>query len=99
MCLLFETGKWYVITVEFYEDQVIAHLDHEHLAYGKHPIINQERNYLALQVDQAGACFDNIEVYGVAKHSSQENNLQLIEKQRGKFLLLKQIRKIQNPQG
>ena len=43
----FETGKWYVMTVEFYEDQVIAHLDHEHLAYGKHPMINQERTYLA----------------------------------------------------
>ena len=81
----FETGKWYVMTVEFYEDQVIAHLDREQLAYGKHPMINQERTYLALQVDQAGACFDNIQVFGAAVHSSHENNLQLIDKQSGKF--------------
>ena len=87
----FETGKWYVMTVEFYEDQVIAHLDHEHLAYGKHPMINQERTYLALQVDQAGACFDNLQVFGTARHSSQENNLQLIAKQSGKFPFAKTV--------
>ena len=87
----FETGKWYVMTVEFYEDQVIAHLDHEHLAYGKHQMINQERTYLALQVDQAGACFDNIQVFGAAKHSSLENNLKHIDKQSGNFPFAKTV--------
>ena len=87
----FERGKWYVMTVEFYEDQVIAHLDHEHLAYGKHPMINQERTYLALQVDQAGAYFDNIQVFGAAKHSLQENNLLLIDKQKGNFPFAKTV--------
>ena len=57
-------------------------LHHEHLAYGKHPIINQERTYLAA-VDQAGASFDNLQVWH--SNSSQENNLQLIAKQSGKF--------------
>ena len=54
-------------------------------------MINQERTYLALQVDQAGACFDNIQVFGTARHSSQENNLQLIDKQSGKFPFAKTV--------
>ena len=54
-------------------------------------MINQERTYLALQVDQTGACFDNIQVFGTARHSSQENNLQLIAKQSGKFPFAKTV--------
>ena len=81
----FKTGKWYVMTVEFYEDQVIAHLDHERLAYAKHPMIHQERTYLALQVDQSGASFDNIQVFGAAKNPRLENNLQFIGVQTDRF--------------
>ena len=61
---------------EFIDDQAIAHLDHQHFAYAKHPIIDQERSYFALQVDQAGASFDNIWVFGTGGHPEQKSNLE-----------------------
>ena len=64
---------------------MISHLDHEHLTYGKHPMINQEKNYLALKVDLAGASFDNIQVFGVAKNPQYQKNKQLIDKQSNMF--------------
>ena len=88
----FKSGKWYVMTVEFIGDQVVAHLDHEHLAYAKHPIIDQERTYLALQVDQAGASFDNLRVFSAGRHRDREENLTHIEKSRDRFPVKKSVR-------
>ena len=81
----FKPGKWYVMTIEFFGDQVVAHLDHEHLAYAKHPIIDQERTYFAFQVDQAGASFDNLQVFGGSRHRDRVENLAHIEKMQGRF--------------
>jgi arylsulfatase A-like enzyme len=88
----FKPGKWHVMTVEFIEDQVVAHLDHERIAYAKHPIIDQERTYLALQVDQAGASFDNLQVFSASRHRNREANLVLIEKSKNQFPVEKSIR-------
>jgi arylsulfatase A len=88
----FKPGKWYVITVEFIGDQVVAHLDHEHLAFAKHPIIDQERTYFALQVDQAGASFDNLQVFGAGRHRDRDANLAHIEKSKGRFPVKKSVR-------
>ena len=88
----FKPDKWYVITVEFIGDQVVAHLDHEHLAYAKHPIIDQERTYFALQVDQAGASFDNLQVFSASRHRDREENLAHIEKSWDRFPLKKSVR-------
>ena len=87
----FKQGKWYVMTVEFIGDQAVAHLDHEHLVYAKHPIIDQERTYFAFQVDQAGASFDNLQVFGGSRHRDREANLAHIEKMKDRFLVEKPL--------
>ena len=80
------------MTLEFIDDQAIAHLDHQHFAYAKHPIIDQERSYFALQVDQAGASFDNIQVFGAGRHPEQKNNWEIIDGRKGQFPFPKSVR-------
>ena len=75
----FKKGKWYTMTIEFIGDQVIAHLDHKHMIYAKHPTIRNLRTDLAFQVDRAGASFDNLQVFQVGQHPEQNNNLDLIK--------------------
>ncbi len=59
----FDAERWYTMTVEFLGDEVIAHLDSEHLAHAKHPIIDRTRQYFAIQVDEHPASFDNIQIF------------------------------------
>ncbi len=59
----FEQGKWYTMTVEFEGSEVAAHLDGEHFVIGKHPIIDTERTYIALQVEGTSAHFDNFKIW------------------------------------
>ena len=87
----FKSGKWYVMTIEFIGDQVVAHLDHEHLVYAKHPIIDQERTYFAFQVDQAGASFDNLQVFGGARHRGRVANLAHVEQAKDRFPVKKPL--------
>jgi arylsulfatase A len=88
----FKPGTWYVMTIEFIGDQVVAHLDHEHLVYAQHPIIDQGRTYFALQVDQAGASFDNLQVFSASRHRDREENLAHIEKSKDRFPVKKSVR-------
>ena len=76
----FEPGTWHTMTVEFFGDEVVAHIDHQHLVYAKHPILDQQRTYLAIQVDQPGAAFDNLQVFKAARHSDQAENRELIQR-------------------
>lgn len=71
----FKPGVWYSMTVEFFGDQMIAHVDRHHVAMAKHPIINKERNYLAFQVGPGGASLDNVQWFTVARHRDQAKNL------------------------
>ena len=75
----FKEGKWYTMTIEFIDDHLVAHLDHKHMVYAKHPMIRNLRTDLAFQVDQAGASFDNLQVFQVGQHPEQNNNLDLIK--------------------
>ena len=81
----FVPGQWYTMTVEFLGDEAVAHLDAKHLVYAKHPIIDQERTYFALQVDRAGAAFDNLQVFTAGRHRDHEANRARIAKLTGKF--------------
>ena len=74
----FKDRKWYVMTIEFLGDQVVAHLDHQNIAFGQHPIIQKERTYFAFQVDRAGASFDNVQVFQVGRSPHRDKNLSLI---------------------
>ncbi|MFT5527029.1 MAG: hypothetical protein ACI9HK_005011, partial [Pirellulaceae bacterium] len=61
-------------------DQLIAHVDREHVAYAKHPILDKERGYFAFQVDESAAAFDNVQILKAAKHPKQKENLEHILK-------------------
>ena len=89
----FQPGKWYLMTLEFREDLALARIDHQRLAFARHPVINQDRTYFALQVDTAGAAFDNLQVFGAGKHADFHNNLSFINELRGKFPVRKSIEK------
>ncbi len=56
----FEEKKWYRLRVEVLADEIVARIDDEHFIVGRHPIIDRQRSYFALQVDGPGAAFDNI---------------------------------------
>ncbi len=72
----FQQNRWYTMTVEFIGDQLVAHVDREHLAYAHHPILDNERTYFAFQVDRGSAAFDNVQILQVTKQRQQPDQLQ-----------------------
>ena len=87
----FKPGQWYTMTVEYVGDQVVAHLDHEHLAFAQHPILDQERTYFAFQVDKPSASFDNLQIFQVAKHAERDANLTRIDSVKGRYPVKKTL--------
>lgn len=65
------SGQWQTITVEYWDDEIIAHLGDNDFVLGKHPIIDRTRKYFAFQFDFPGASIDNIHVW--AATGQQEN--------------------------
>ncbi|MCH2127453.1 MAG: sulfatase-like hydrolase/transferase [Pirellulaceae bacterium] len=53
-------GSWHRLMIEFCADEIHVRLDGEISMVGRHPILDRERDYFALQVDQPAASFDNI---------------------------------------
>jgi hypothetical protein len=80
----FDPDRWYTMTVEIIGDQMIAHIDREHIAYASHPILTKDRTYFAFQVDDQPAAFDNIQILTVRKHRNQAANLERIKSIAGK---------------
>lgn len=76
----FKPETWHTMTVEFFGDELVAHIDHQHLAYAKHPILDQQRTYLAFQVDNPCAAFDNFQVFKAARHSEQAENRDFVRR-------------------
>ncbi|MDG1894361.1 MAG: sulfatase-like hydrolase/transferase [Fuerstiella sp.] len=79
----FVPERWYTMTVEFLGDQLVAHIDHDHLAFAQHPVLDKTRKYLAFQVDKHAAEFDNIQVLTATKNERHADNLKLIAKASG----------------
>ena len=71
----FDPDRWYTMTVEIIGDQMVAHVDRNHVAYATHPILEQDRTYFALQVDDQPAAFDNIQILKVRRHRELAANL------------------------
>ena len=80
----FKPGTWHTMTVEFLGDELVAHIDHEHIVYAKHPILDQERTYLAFQVDRSAAALDNVQVFQAARHSDRVANSAVIAEAAGR---------------
>ena len=68
----FKQGCWFTMTVEFSGDEVLAYVDDEHFVIGKHPIIDTERTYLALQVEGTSAHFDNFKIWESVRKADWE---------------------------
>ena len=68
----FHPEQWYTMTVEFLSDELIAHVDPDHIAYAKHPIIDKERQYFAFQSDTGAAQFDNVQIFTGSKQARNE---------------------------
>lgn len=58
-----QIGQWRTMTVEYWNDEVIAHLGDDEFVVGRHPIINRTRRYFAFQFDLPGASIDNVRVW------------------------------------
>ncbi len=87
----FDLDRWYTMTVEFFGNQLVAHIDREHVAYATHPILEKDRTYFAFQVDDQPAAFDNVQILTVRKHPGQAVNLEHIKAVSGKYPVKKTL--------
>lgn len=55
--------QWQTMTVEYWDDEIVAHLSNNEFVVGKHPIIDRTRQYFAFQFDLPGASIDNVRVW------------------------------------
>ncbi|MCP4889021.1 MAG: hypothetical protein GY904_20720, partial [Planctomycetaceae bacterium] len=58
-----QSDQWQTMTVEYWNDEVIAHLSDDEFVVGRHPIIDRTRRYFAFQFDLPGASIDNVRVW------------------------------------
>ena len=57
------SGQWQTMTVEYWNDEIVAHLSNNEFVIGRHPIIDRTRKYFAFQFDLPGAAIDNVRVW------------------------------------
>ena len=57
------SDQWQTMTVEYWGDEMVAHLSDIEFVVGKHPIVDRTRQYFAFQFDLPGASIDNIRVW------------------------------------
>lgn len=55
--------QWQTMTVEYWGDEIVAHLRDNEFVLGKHPIIDRTRQYFAFQFDLSGASIDNVRIW------------------------------------
>lgn len=63
--------QWQTMTVEYWDDEMVAHLNAQEFVIGKHPIVDRTREYFAFQFDLPGASIDNVRVW---KATGQRND-------------------------
>lgn len=56
-------NQWQTMTVEYWNDEIVAHLGDNEFVIGRHPIIDRTRKYFAFQFDLPGASIDNVRVW------------------------------------
>lgn len=71
--------QWQTMTVEYWNDEIVAHLSDSEFVLGTHPIIDRTRTYFAFQFDLPGASIDNIRVW---KATSQREDWAAARKKR-----------------
>ena len=57
----FERHRFYQVMIEILGEEILVRVgDENHMVVGSHPILDQERDYFAFQVDRPGAAFDDV---------------------------------------
>jgi hypothetical protein len=56
-------NQWQTMTIEYWNDEILAHLDDKTFVLGQHPIIDRTRRYFAFQFDLPGASVDKVRVW------------------------------------
>lgn len=67
----FHPNQWQTMTVEYWDDEMVAHLNDTEFVIGQHPIIDRTRQYFAFQFDLPGASIDNVRIW---KATGQREN-------------------------
>lgn len=63
-------GQWQTMTVEYWNDEIVAHLSDTEFVVGQHPIIDRTRQYFAFQFDLPGASIDNVRIWKAARQQA-----------------------------
>ena len=79
-------GTWQTMTVEYWDDEILAHLSDNEFVLGRHPIIDRTRKYFAFQFDLPGASIDNVRVWKATgqRENWAETRSQLAKAQAGR---------------
>ena len=72
---LSQQNSWHTMTVEYWNDEVVAHTSVNAFVYGSHPIVNRTREYLAFQFDLPGASIDNVFIWQAIGQKKDWNSL------------------------
>lgn len=64
-------NQWQTMTVEYWNDEVVAHMGTNEFVLGRHRILDRTRRYFAFQFDLPGASIDNVRVW---QASGQRDN-------------------------
>lgn len=83
----FDPDRWYTMTVEFLENEALAHIDGDHVVRATHPIIDRTREYFAFQVDAGKALFDNVQILNASAKKGEEAaaGRRILEAAEGKY--------------
>ncbi|MFK8115675.1 MAG: hypothetical protein AB8B91_26000 [Rubripirellula sp.] len=57
------SDQWQTMTVEYWNDEIVAQLSEEEIVIGRHPIVDRTRHYFAFQFDLPGTSIDNVHVW------------------------------------
>lgn len=57
------SGQWQTMIVEYWDDEIVAHMSDSEFIVARHPIIDRTRKYFAFQFDLPGASIDNVRVW------------------------------------
>ena len=56
-------NQWQTMTVEYWNDEMVAHIGDNEFVVARHPIIDRTRQYFAFQFDLPGASIDNVRIW------------------------------------
>ena len=59
--------QWQTMTIEYWANEMVAHVSDTEIIVGAHPIVDRTRLYCAFQFDLPGASIDNVHIWEAAR--------------------------------